>query len=169
MYKIRFKKIKFFFIAFFVVIFQASLFNILSFAGHVKPDFILLTLIFFSLYNGAQAGMACGMCLGILMDSLSGGVLGVNCISLGLVGLLIGLLKDRVYTGHLLTKLLVPFFAGIIANILYYFIASNFYRVPGFTQSFPDMAGALLYTVICNVFYFDFLEKSVIIKITTLA
>ena len=168
MYKIRFKKLKFFFISFFVIIFQASLFNILSVAGSIKPDFILLTLIFFSLYNGPQTGMACGMAFGILMDSLSGGVLGVNCLSLGAIGFLTGLLKERVYTGHLLTKMLVPFFAGIMADLFYYFIASNFYRVPFFGHNMFFMFGSLLYTVVCNVFYFDFLEKNVIVKVTTL-
>ncbi|MFH1459103.1 MAG: rod shape-determining protein MreD [Candidatus Omnitrophota bacterium] len=167
MFKIRFKSIRFIIISFFTLIFQSSLAAIFSFKG-IKPDLILLLVIFYSLYNGYYAGMYYGIILGFLVDCLSSGILGINSLTFGIVGLSCGLLKERVYTTVLLTKVLVAFTAGIYAILIYYFLASNFYILPVFRENFAFIFLALIYTTLTNIIFFRFLEKIVIIKQMTL-
>ena len=65
--------------------FQATLINSISIAS-VKPELIMLLVVFYALYNGSKGGMLCGMILGLGVDILSGGIVGINSLILGCVG-----------------------------------------------------------------------------------
>ncbi|MBU4477950.1 MAG: rod shape-determining protein MreD [Candidatus Omnitrophica bacterium] len=168
MFKIKFKTLRFFLIAYLTLICQATFVHVFSLGG-VVPDFVLLLVIFFSLYNGRKNGMIFGLVSGLGVDILSGGIVGINCFVLGCVGLLTGLLKERVYTNHLLTRILVPLAAGIFSIAVYYLLAVRFYQVPSFSENIPVIAGTLLYTTLCNVFFADILERTVVLKQMTLS
>lgn len=167
MFKIKFKTMRFVLIAYFMLIFQATLINSIS-IGNVKPEIILLLVIFFALYNGSRSGMFCGMILGLCVDALSGGIVGINSFILGCAGFLCGLLKERVYTVHLLTRVLIPMLGSIFCFCLYYIIAGNFYRLPLLADNFAVIAGTVAYTTIFNIVFSLFLDRCVIVRTTSL-
>ncbi|MFH2138846.1 MAG: rod shape-determining protein MreD [Candidatus Omnitrophota bacterium] len=167
MYKIRFKTVRFVIIALLSLVFQTTLINIIS-LGVIKPDLILLLVIFFGLYNGIYRGVFCGIILGFCVDSLSGGILGINSIILGAVGMMTGLLEDRVYRTHFLTKILVPFSGSIFSVTAYYILAGNFYGLPAFSEHIGVIAGSVLYTTFLSLVFFNFLEKQTVLKQYTL-
>ncbi|MCP4650055.1 MAG: rod shape-determining protein MreD [PVC group bacterium] len=167
MFKIRFRTIKFAVIAYLVLVFQASLISCIS-LGSVKPDLVLLLVIFFSLYRGLRQGMYCGMILGLGVDVLSGGIVGINSLILGSVGFFCGLLSDRLYKNHFLTKILVPCTASIFSIISYYILASNFYRLPLFFDNIFIIFSSIVYTSLASLVFLKFLEKQVVVKVYTL-
>ena len=167
MFKIKFKTLRFVLISYFMLIFQATLVNSISIAS-VKPEIILLLVVFFALYNGARAGLICGMILGLIVDVLSGGIIGINSWILGCVGGLCGLLKERVYTVHLLTRMLIPMISCIFYFVLYYIIASQFYHLAQFRDNFGIVLGAVFYTTVFNIFLSYLLELFVIERTTSL-
>jgi len=127
-----------------------------------------LLVIFFALYNGPSAGMFCGMVLGICVDVLSGGILGINSFIFGSAGFLCGILKERVYTVHLLTRILIPMISCIFYLGLYYIIAGTFYHLPFLADNFYIILGTIVYTTIFNIFFSLLLEKWVIVRTTSL-
>jgi rod shape-determining protein MreD len=165
--RIRFNSIRFGLISFFVLIFQSTLFQGLA-VGAVKPDFVILLVVFFSLYKGARPGMFYGMGLGIFVDALSGGIIGVNSFVFGCVGFLCGLLEERVYINHFLTKFLVGFSACSVYIVAYYVLALQFFQLPGFFANPDIILGTIVYTSICNIFFADILDRFVIIRSTAL-
>ncbi|MCG2711187.1 MAG: rod shape-determining protein MreD [Candidatus Omnitrophica bacterium] len=167
MFKIKFKTIRFVLIAYFMLILQATLINSISIFS-VKPEIPLLLVIFFALYNGARAGMFCGMILGLFLDVLSGGIVGINIFILGCAGFSCGLLKERVYTAHLLTKILIPMISCIFSIGFYYIIARHFYRLPLLTDNFGIILGTIAYTTVFNIFFSHVLERLVIVRTTSL-
>jgi hypothetical protein len=112
--------------------------------------------------------MVFGIAAGLLVDALSSGVLGINSLIYGGIGFLSGVLQERVYTSHFLTKIIVPFCGGIIAMLGYYLLAIHFYRLPAFPDNGAVIAGSILYTTGLNCVVFTMLEKLVTVKSFTL-
>jgi rod shape-determining protein MreD len=167
MYRVRFKSIRFGLISFFIIIFQSTLVQSLA-LGAVKPDFVLLLVIFFSLYKGPRQGMFYGIVVGLFVDALSGGVSGINSFVFGCLGFVSGLLKERVYINHLLTKLLIGLSAGIFYMFFYYVLAIQFFQLPNFLSSLDIVLGTIIYTSVCNILFADVLDRLVIVRSTSL-
>ncbi len=167
MYKIRFRSISFCFISFLILVLQSTLTYSLA-LGPIKPDFVLLLVIFFALYKGAKQGMFYGMAVGLGVDALSGGVIGINSFALGCLGLVCGMLEERVYINHFLTKFLVALVACLFYIIVYYVLAVHFFRLPGFFSNLDIVIGTIFYTSVCNIFFTDFLDRFVIVRSTSL-
>ncbi len=161
MFKIRFKTIRFIFIAFTALIFQASLINVF---GPVIPDLSLIMVVFFSLYNGSSCGIVCGCVMGLLLDVFSAGILGVNCFTLGSVGFFTGLLKERVYTNHILTMILVCGGSCMLSILIYYILAQRFYHLYPFWENAGLIFKVILVTTLANIIISSFLEKLVVEK-----
>ena len=167
MYKIQFKTIRFGFISFLILILQSTFAYSIA-IGAIKPNFVLLLVIFFSLYKGVKQGMFYGMLVGLGVDALSGGVIGINSFALGCLGFICGMLKERVYINHFLTKFLVALAACLFYMIIYYFLAARFFMLPRFFSNLDIVIGTIFYTSICNVFFTDFLDRFVIVRSTSL-
>jgi len=167
MFKIRFRTLRFIVIAYLVLLSQASLVNMMTLKS-IKPDFVLLLVIFFALHKGMRQGMFCGIILGFCVDTLSSGIFGINCLILGCVGFFTGMLKDRVYTTHFLTKILVAFCACLFSIIIYYALALNFHRLMPFSENLLPFTGTLIYTALFNIIFFNVLDKLVIERTTRL-
>jgi len=58
----------------------------------VHPDLVLLFVYFAGFYGGEWAGIVAGSALGLMMDLVSGGPIGLNIGSKAIMGLLSGLL-----------------------------------------------------------------------------
>ena len=167
MFKIRFNPVAFWPLAGLSVLLQASVVHSVSIGG-VVPDLVLLCVIFYALYQGAGRGLAAGMALGCLTDLLSAGIMGMNTLILGCIGAGTGLLRERVYTTHPLTRLLVAAVAGLLHNLLYYILAGNFHRLPQWHDSAGLMWGSVLYTSVANLAIAAFLERFTVKKVFTL-
>ena len=167
MFKIKFRTIRFILISYLILIFQGTLINSISIAS-VKPELIMLLVIFYALYNGSKGGMLCGMILGFGLDVLSGGIVGMNSFILGCVGFFNGMLKGRVYTAHLLSRIFIPLTSCILSLLFYFLIASHFYKLPGFRNNIGIIAGTIIYTTLFNIFFSRLLERFVVKRTTSL-
>lgn len=167
MFKIRLKTFRFIVIAYLVLLFQASFINVIS-LKFIKPDLVLLLVIFFALHKGMRQGVFCGIILGVCLDVLSSGIFGINCLILGCVGFFTGSLKDKIYTTHFLTKILVAFSACLFSITVYYILALNFHRLAPFYENSSPVIGTLVYTALSNIIFFNFLDKLVIERTTRL-
>ena len=71
-------------------LFQSTLLEILPL--RIKPDLVLILVVFFSLLNGRRPGLIMGITTGLLQDLLRGRLLGMNLLALALVGWVVGFL-----------------------------------------------------------------------------
>ncbi len=55
-----------------------------------RPDVMLLVTLYIGVQRGTESGLATGFFLGLLQDILSGGLLGANALTKGLLGHLTG-------------------------------------------------------------------------------
>jgi rod shape-determining protein MreD len=98
--------------------------NILIIGG-IKPDFLLIILIFFAFKHSAFESGIIGFIAGILQDSLSGITLGINAFTKLIIGLIASTIK-KVYAENLISILLSIFVFTIIQSLLIFALQAIF-------------------------------------------
>lgn len=102
---------------------QSTLLNHLAIVG-VKPDLILLVVVFLGLFKGPTAGAIVGFSAGLIYDLTSSSLLGMNALSLTLVGFLVGLTRTRVYRENIVVQVALVFAATLVSNILFFLLSA---------------------------------------------
>jgi rod shape-determining protein MreD len=100
------------------IILEATLLEFFRMAG-VKPDLLLLLLIFYSLEHGANRGAVLGMIYGLLEDLYEGRFLGLNALIKMLVGYAVGLGKDKLNRDNPLVPVFLTGVASLGAGLLF--------------------------------------------------
>ncbi|MGI6224882.1 MAG: rod shape-determining protein MreD [Peptococcales bacterium] len=106
-------------LGFFSLILQSTIFNEFLVAG-VKPDLLLIIVIFFALFNGPRQGAFIGLGLGLLEDLFQAKYFGLNAASKLTTGLIIGFMEKRIYKDNFLVPILVLFIGSFIHMAFYY-------------------------------------------------
>jgi rod shape-determining protein MreD len=105
---------------------QLTLLNSFTIQG-LKPDLILLVVLIFSLLKGAEEGTVSGFASGLLQDIFSTGLLGVNALVKMVIGFISGILKEKIFTEHILFLIpIITFVVSISQSILMLLILHAF-------------------------------------------
>lgn len=94
---------------------QSTLFNYLAVYG-VKPDLVLILVIYFAFTNGPWRGAVIGMTFGLLEDFYVGRFVGMNFLALLVVGLVAGWLETKLYKNNLLIALVVVYIISALGQ-----------------------------------------------------
>lgn len=123
--------------------------------GHIRPDFIVLAVIFIGYKFGVSTGAISGFVLGLLLDALSASPLGISSLANSITGFLAGQVRDVKIssTTAILTTILLILFQGTIFIIFYQFKTEATFLQLTFSRVFPNT----LYTfLIGHIFVFFF-------------
>ncbi len=112
-----------FFTAFISIVLQDTVFNVISVAEG-KPDFVLILVVFFALFNGHVKGGILGIVFGLMEDLMTGRFIGMNAICKGLTGFVVGLFSERLYKNN--------FFIPVVTIVAATFLHSVLYLICGF-------------------------------------
>ncbi len=104
-----------------IALLQTTLAPHLSFISG-QPQFMLLTVVSWSLLRGGREGVIWGFIGGMMLDLLSGAPLGVLTLPLLLVGYLSGLGEFNVFRANFLLPGLVALVATLLYNALVLFL-----------------------------------------------
>jgi len=105
---------------------QATLMDVLRIGGGVKPDLLLILLVFFGSRCNSTDGVITSFAIGFIADLIApiGGVMGPRILSFGLFGTLLPdvqrvfSLRRPLYQGGAI------FFIGVLTAVLSYLLAS---------------------------------------------
>lgn len=78
------------------LILQSTYFEIFRVVG-VKPDAVLLVVIFYAIQNGPRKGALFGFVAGLIEDIFTAKFLGLHAVLKAVIGLSVGLLEKRVF------------------------------------------------------------------------
>lgn len=92
----------------------------------IKPDLMLIPVIFFGLFLGAGKGLESGLAAGILKDLFALDFLGINTCILGITGFLAGALGTKFSSQSKNTHILLVIFLTAFSMTLHYILASRF-------------------------------------------
>lgn len=100
------------------IIFQATISEYFKLWVGARPDAMTLIVVYLGLQRGQETGLIGGFLLGLLQDVLSGGLLGANALSKGLIGHATGSLRRNVSGREAFFHALLVFFASIFNAVL---------------------------------------------------
>lgn len=111
---------------------ESTILEKIAIAG-VKPDLMLVIVIFYALLYGEIPAAKLGFIYGLLEDLATGKFIGINTISKMLTGYLVGLGEGKLYSDNLMVPV-IGLFIGSIANYLCFFILGI---IVGHPEVFP--------------------------------
>lgn len=117
---------KAFILAIFVLvnlIMQETIFDLIKIGG-IKPDFLLILVMFSALLDGPVAGWKMGLAIGLLQDLVSGKFFGLYALCGMTTGYLVGLVETRIFKENYLVPVAVLFIGTIFHEFLYLFLGS---------------------------------------------
>ena len=93
----------------------------------IKPDFILIILIYVSLRSGSMIGVILGFSIGLLQDFYGPPAnLGLNALCKSLLGFSVGIGKEGLYKDSMLVLMLTLVISYITHDIIYHIIDARF-------------------------------------------
>ncbi len=103
----------------FAAILQSTLFRYIT-IWNVKPDLVLIILVFVASRRGSMVGQVTGFWGGFVEDLLSTAPLGFNALIKTLIGYIYGIIEDRIVIDPIILPVLI---VGIATIIKYLFVA----------------------------------------------
>lgn len=120
----------------------------------VKPDIVLISLVFSGLFLGKRTGLEAGIAAGILKDTFALDFFGVNTAILALVGYLSGYIGENVSRESVLTRTIATAALTAVSMSLHFFLVAVFSKwlSIGFGEYFIYTAiPASLYTSLVSI------------------
>ncbi len=77
------------FLSLFFLVIHATLVNYLT-IGNAIPDILIIWVVYIAVTSGQMSGLVAGFLIGLFVDFISGGVLGLSALTKTLVGFLAG-------------------------------------------------------------------------------
>lgn len=123
--------------------------------GSASPDFVILIVVFFSLYRGPIRGAIFGFVIGLLQDLGNPEMLGLNAMIKAALGFLLGHAGTKTVSDNVLF-LAGLFFAAVFGHDIVYLLLYHWPRVGGalgmiFTQALPAAVYTTIFGVIADV------------------
>ncbi|MEG6614882.1 rod shape-determining protein MreD [Peptococcaceae bacterium 1198_IL3148] len=103
------------------LVLQATIFDFVRFLG-VKPDLVLLVVIYYGFIHGPREGAYLGFLGGLLTDFLTGHYIGLNALSKMAAGYVVGIGKTSLYKESIIISTTVTFVGSIVGQTVYYLI-----------------------------------------------
>lgn len=100
---------------------QVSALNSFQIFG-VKPDLVMLVVVFNAFLRGHREGAFVGFVAGIFQDILTGSYIGLNALSYMTVGYLVGMTEAKLYKDSSVIIMVLTWFASIAGQLVYYLL-----------------------------------------------
>lgn len=117
------KYLKLFVLIVVAIIFDTTFLKSVEIRG-IKPDLLLIILVYSSLKWGAVQGTIIGFLIGFFQDLYSPEMFGLHALAKCITGYLIGITKEHFFWGSYFAQLLIIFFSLLIHDIICLFIGN---------------------------------------------
>ena len=107
-------------IALFFLLSMQTTFLRIVFPGNVVPDLILIVAVYSGIHLKKSKGIWLAALIGFFQDCLSGGLLGVNFLSKGLVGLFFCVIKDKIIVQGIIPIGFFIFSTSLVDGMIYF-------------------------------------------------
>lgn len=144
-----------------LLLIHVTVLNYLSVFGF-KPDLLLIAVVFLALFFGSGVGLEAGIAAGIGKDMLALDYMGINTLSLGLTGLVIGVMHAKFFKESRLTRAIIVFFFSALSmsiHFLLYSIMSSSRDMGYVAYAVSGLLPVSLYSALAAIPLFSVLEK----------
>jgi rod shape-determining protein MreD len=136
-----------------VTVLQAGLVNIIAIGGlNIKPDLLLILMVFFSIYCNQTEAIITSFTIGFAADII-GSAMGPQIISFGLFGTLLSYLHGVIIIKKMPYQSLVIFISSLLTGVMAHLLTllsnqsttANAYTVLFWTSVYSSVVGPFLF------------------------
>lgn len=139
-------------VAFASVIFETAILSNLLFLPAI-PDFLLICLLYVSLFNGSLYGASAGFISGLFLDFMSASPFGLNCLLRTIIGYISGKFNKSLNIKGIFIPMLIGFCATLLKALVIWLI------------SFFFQESVVPYNILSLKFCFELIANSVLTPI----
>lgn len=136
-----------------VLLIQITMVPLISIAG-IVPDLILILLVYYSITKGQLYGTILGTSFGILVDLITGGLLGSAMLSKTVVGFIAGYFSSETKREINITTYyfsLIVFICAMVDSVIFSFFSTFDLRSNIFSLIFEQALLPALYTGVVSI------------------
>ena len=139
---------------------QTTVLDMVSVFG-VTPDLALIFAVFCGINLPGSRGAIMGSLLGFIQDCLSGGLLGVNTLSKGLISFFISSLKDKLMLENFIPISLFMAAAAFFDGMVYYMVMATLLKGEGYKEFlYSSLPLYVVYNALVGPLMFAFLKSN---------
>lgn len=138
----------------FFVALVLAIFPLPRMLDYIRPEWVVMTLIFWVLVSPAKAGIFLGFTMGLLVDVMNGDALGQNALALSILAYLCMLLQPRMRLYNSLQQSFLVFVLVGLYLLLGYWIDSFISGQGKMALLWPSVGSALIWPLWYNLLFF---------------
>jgi len=96
---------------------QSSLFDMFAYQG-VRPDFILILVVYFALFEGVPRATMIGLITGFIQDALLGGPLGLYLLTKTILGYTLANMGKKIVSANLMVQMIVVVTGTLLEGVI---------------------------------------------------
>lgn len=123
---------------------QVTFLNIFSIFG-IKPDLVLILVVFNAFLKGTREGALIGFLGGLFLDLAVGSYIGMNALSLMTVGYLVGKTESKLYKDGSFIVVFLVLLSSLTAQVINYILL---YMIDAQIHAGAAMLKVILFTAI---------------------
>jgi len=129
---------------------------------NIKPDILLILVIFFNLYFSFKKGLIIGSLCGLLKDVFSSSVFGLNLLSFIICIFIIKRIKKYIYKEDYLIRISIVFLISFINSIIYCVFRAAFFNLAFYVSFLLIIFLESIYTALISPIIFIPFRKCVL-------
>lgn len=139
---------------------QSNFFSWFNISG-VMPNIFVIFVLFIGLFASKTMGTIYGIFIGLLLDLILGMKIGINAITLGLIGFLAGVFDKNFSKDSRMTIMVMVFASTLIVEILNYLLKYIFLSINIEIGNFVViLAIEIIYNLLLTIILYPLIQKS---------
>ena len=144
---------------FIIYFLQSNFFNWFNVAG-VMPNVFIIFVLFIGLFTNKTVGTAYGVVIGLILDLLFSQKIGIQAVTLGLVGFLAAIFDKNFSKDSRMTIMLMVLGSTVIVEVLNYLLAYMFININVEIVNFVKiLAIEVIYNMILTIIIYPLIQK----------
>ncbi len=124
----------------------------------IKPDFVLVLVCLYSLKHGVIKGVTYGAVTGLLIDTISGFILGPHIISKSLAAFLIRAVRENIFQWNIFVNTLVIMALSVVNIFFVYICLDTFAKVSFINWPWSISIMEVVYTIAASLILYAFFK-----------
>ena len=144
---------------FIIYFLQSNFFNWFNIAG-VMPNVFIIFVLFIGLFTNKTVGTIYGVVIGLILDFLFSQRIGIQAVTLGLVGFLAAIFDKNFSKDSRMTIMLMVLGSTVIVEVLNYLLAYMFININVEIVNFVKiLAIEVIYNMILTIIIYPLIQK----------
>ena len=139
---------------------QSNFFTWFNIAG-IMPNLFIIFVLFIVLFASKTMGTIYGIIIGLFLDFILGMRIGINAVTLGLIGFLAGVFDKNFSKDSRMTIMVMVLFSTVLVEILNYLLKYIFLSINVEIGNFIIiLAIEIIYNLLLTIILYPLIQKS---------